>query len=160
MTRSEIEQLTKEAESYGAKGMAWIAIQPDGSIYSILTKYISKTDMDEIFKLTDAKPGDFILFCADTIKNARRILGQLRLYIAKCLGLIDMFKFCFAIITDFPLFEYSEEEQRYVAAHHPFTCPNPEDIGYMLTDKDRISCLLYTSPSPRDRTRSRMPSSA
>ncbi|NLV33109.1 MAG: aspartate--tRNA ligase [Clostridiaceae bacterium] len=143
MTRSEIEQLTKEAESYGAKGMAWIAIQPDGSIYSILTKYISKTDMDEIFKLTDAKPGDFILFCADTIKNARRILGQLRLYIAKCLGLIDMFKFCFAIITDFPLFEYSEEEQRYVAAHHPFTCPNPEDIGYMLTDKDRIRALAY-----------------
>ena len=143
MTRSEIEELTEEAESCGAKGMAWIAIQPDGSLYSILTKYISKEDIDEIIKITDARAGDFILFCADTIKNARRILGQLRIFIAKKLGIIDANMFCFAIITDFPLFEYSEEDKRYVAAHHPFTSPNPEDIMHMLTDKECVRALSY-----------------
>jgi aspartyl-tRNA synthetase len=143
MTRGEIEQLTKKALEFGAKGMAWIAIESDGTINSILTKYIEKKEMDELFTQMDAQPNDFIVFCADTFENSRKILGSLRIHIAQKDNMCDKQAYSFVIVTDFPLFEYSEEQKRFVAAHHPFTCPHPDDLKYMLTDKKRIRALSY-----------------
>lgn len=142
-TRTQIETLTKNAISYGAKGMAWIAYRPDGEIYSILTKYLSDDEMQKILERMDAKPGDFILFCADKLDVARRTLGNIRLDVADILGLRDKNKYAFLFVTDFPQFEYSEEEQRFISTHHPFTMPYPEDVQYLLTDPSKVRAQAY-----------------
>lgn len=142
-TRTVIEELTAKAQSCGAKGMAWIAIREDGSLYSILTKYFKKEEMDEIIAAMDGKPGDFILFCADGLKTVRRVLGNLRLELGDILGLRPKDRYCFLMVTDFPQFEYSEEEKRYVATHHPFTMPYPEDIPYLKSDPARVRAQAY-----------------
>ena len=142
-TRSTIEELTRRAQRYGAKGMAWIAIRPDGEIYSILTKYFSQADLDAIIAAMKAEPGDFILFCADKLSTVRRVLGTLRLDLGDLLGLRDKEDYRFLIVTDFPQFEYSEEEKRWVATHHPFTMPYPEDIPYLMTDPGRVRAQAY-----------------
>lgn len=142
-SRTVIEELTAKAQSYGAKGMAWIAVREDGSLYSILTKYFKKEEMDEIIAAMDGKPGDFILFCADDLKTVRRVLGSLRLDLGDMLGLRPKDQYCFLIVTDFPQFEYSEEEKRYVATHHPFTMPYPEDIPYLKSDPARVRAQAY-----------------
>lgn len=142
-TRTEIENLTEKAISYGAKGMAWIAVRPDGEIYSILTKYFKKEEMDAILSAVGAQPGDFILFCADKLSTVRRTLGSLRLDIGDMLGLRDKNDYKFLIITDFPQFEYSEEEQRYVATHHPFTMPYPEDVQYLVNAPEKVRAQAY-----------------
>lgn len=142
-TRTQIETLTENAVSYGAKGMAWIALRPDGEIYSILTKYFTQEEMQAIIRRMDAAPGDFILFCADKLSTVRRTLGNLRLDVADILGLRDDSKFSFLFVTDFPQFEYSEEEKRWVATHHPFTMPYPEDVQYLLTDPGKVRAQAY-----------------
>lgn len=142
-TRSTIEELTRKAQRYGAKGMAWIAIRPDGEIYSILTKYFSKEDIDAITTAMDAGPGDFILFCADKLATVRRVLGSLRLDLGELLGLRDKKVYRFLFVTDFPQFEYSQEEKRWVATHHPFTMPYPEDIPYLQSDPGRVRAQAY-----------------
>lgn len=142
-TRTQIEDLTKNAVSYGAKGMAWIAFRKNGEIYSILTKYFSDEEMKEILSAVNAEPGDFILFCADSLSTVRRTLGSLRLDIADILGLRDKNKYCFLFVTDFPQFEYSEEEKRWISTHHPFTMPYPEDVQYLLTDPGRVRAQAY-----------------
>ncbi len=142
-TRTVIETLTEKAESYGAKGMAWIALREDGEIYSLLSKFFSKEDIQAIIKAVSAEPGDFIIFSADKLENARKILGNLRIDVAEFLGLRDKEKFEFLIVTDFPQFEYDEEQNRYIATHHPFTMPYPEDAQYLLTDKARIRAQAY-----------------
>lgn len=142
-TRTVIEELTAKAQSYGARGMAWIAIREDGSLYSILTKYFKKKEMDEIIAAMDGKPGDFILFCADGLKTVRRVLGNLRLDLGDMLGLRPKDQYRFLMVTDFPQFEYSEEEKRYVATHHPFTMPYPEDIPYLKSDPARVRTQAY-----------------
>ncbi len=142
-TRTTIENLTTKAQSYGAGGMAWIAIRDDGERYSILSKYFKESEMDAIVERVDAKPGDFILFCADKPKTVYRTLGGLRQDIADLLGLRKKDEFAYCIITDFPLFEYSEEENRFVAQHHPFTMPYEEDLPYMLSDPGRVRAQAY-----------------
>lgn len=142
-SRTEIETLTKNAISYGAKGMAWIAYRPDGEIYSILTKYFNEDEMKKILTQMDASPGDFILFCADKLNIVRRTLGNLRLDVADMLGLRDKSKYAFLFVTDFPQFEYSEEEKRWISTHHPFTMPYPEDVKYLLTDPGKVRAQAY-----------------
>ena len=143
-SRGTIEELTEKALAYGAGGMAWIALREDGEPYSVLTKYFSKADFAALLDAVDGRPGDFILFCADRFSTVCRTLGGLRLDLADLLGLrrdSGDYKFCF--VTDFPQFEYSEEEGRYVATHHPFTMPYPEDLPYLLTDPARVRAQAY-----------------
>ncbi|MFR1759392.1 MAG: GAD domain-containing protein, partial [Christensenellaceae bacterium] len=120
-TRSAIEELTERALGYGAKGMAWIAIRPDGSLNSVITKYFAPGEMDALLARMGAGPGDFILFCADSLSCVRRTLGGLRLDLGDRLGLRSKDDYRFLFVTDFPQFEYSEQEKRYIAMHHPFT---------------------------------------
>lgn len=142
-TRSTIDELTRKAQSYGAGGMAWIALRPDGEVYSILTKYFSESDIQAIIQAVDAHPGDFILFCADKLATVRKVLGALRLDIGDLLGLRDKNVYNFLFVTDFPQFEWSDEEKRWVATHHPFTMPYPEDVQYLLTDPGRVRAQAY-----------------
>ena len=141
-SRSEIDDLTARAVRYGAGGMAWIALRPDG-VYSILTKYFTEGQMQAILDRMEAAEGDFILFCADALPAVRRILGQLRQDIADMQGLKDPADYKFLIVQDFPQFEYSEEEHRWVAMHHPFTMPYPEDMPYLFTDPGRVRAQAY-----------------
>jgi len=143
MTRSDIELLTEKAVSYGANGMAWIALRENGELYSVLTKYFSAEDIESILRETGAKPGDFILFCADRLAKVRAVLGKLRLDIADLFSLRPADDFRFLLVTDFPEFEYSEEEGRYIATHHPFTMPYPEDIEWMESDPARVRAQAY-----------------
>ena len=141
-TRTEIEMLTDEALHLGAKGMAWIAWRPTGEIYSILTKYFTQEQMDALLSEMDAAPGDFILFSADKLATVRKVLGGLRLKLADHLNLRrDEWNILF--VTDFPQFEYSEEEERWVSTHHPFTMPYPEDVQYLLSDPGRVRAQAF-----------------
>ena len=122
-TRSTVETLTDHALGYGAKGMAWILIHEDGEVNSILQKYFTKEQWKALLTALDAENGDFILFCDVKFATVCRTLCGLRLEVGDMLGLRrkDDFRFCF--VTDFPQFEWSEEEGRYLAMHHPFTMP-------------------------------------
>ena len=142
-SRTQIEELTQKALSLGAKGMAWISVQPDGSYYSILTKFMSRDELNEIALRVKAEPGDFILFCADSLETVRRVLGGLRLEIARELKLIVPDRFEFLIVTDFPQFEYSHEEKRYISAHHPFTMPREEDIDKLKSEPEKVRAQAY-----------------
>ena len=142
-TRSTIENLTEKAMGYGAKGMAWIAYKQNGEIYSILTKYFTEDEMKELLDAVKAKPGDFILFCADKLDVVRRTLGGLRLDLGDMLGLRRKNDYKFLFVIDFPQFEYSEAENRYVATHHPFTMPYPEDVQYLTTAPGRVRAQAY-----------------
>lgn len=142
-SRTQIEELTQKALSLGAKGMAWISVKPDGSYYSILTKFMSRDELNEIVLRVKAEPGDFILFCADSLETVRRVLGGLRLEIARELKLIAPDRFEFLIVTDFPQFEYSHEEKRYISAHHPFTMPREEDIDKLKSEPEKVRAQAY-----------------
>ena len=142
-TRSQIEELTDKAVSCGAKGMAWIAVRPDGELYTILTKYFSDDVMKELLARVEAKPGDFILFCADKLATVRRVLGTLRNDLGTMLELKRKDDYKLLFVIDFPEFEYSEEEERYVAMHHPFTMPYPEDLQYLESDPERVRAQAY-----------------
>ena len=142
-TRSTIENLTEKAMGYGAKGMAWIAYKQNGEIYSILTKYFTEDEMKELLDAVKAKPGDFILFCADKLDVVRRTLGGLRLDLGDMLGLRRKNDYKFLFVIDFPQFEYSEAENRCVATHHPFTMPYPEDLQYLTTAPGRVRAQAY-----------------
>lgn len=142
-SRSTIEELTDRSQHLGAKGMAWIALREDGEVYSILTKYFKPDEIMAIVEKTGAQPGDFILFCADQLGTVRRVLGGLRVYLADLLGLRKPGDFQFLMVTDFPEFEYSEEERRYVATHHPFTMPYEEDLQYLKTAPEKVRAQAY-----------------
>ncbi len=142
-TRATIEELTNEALRCGAKGMAWMLLKENGEVNSILPKYFSETDWDELLRQTDAEPGDFVLFCADSFPVVCRTLCALRLKVGDMMGLrkAEDFRFCF--VTDFPQFEWSEEEGRFLAAHHPFTMPCEDDLPYLQTDPARVRSQAY-----------------
>lgn len=122
-TRTQIEYLTERAIEHGGNGMAWIALDESGGIQSILTKYFTEIQMQDLIEQMGAEPGDLIVFCAEPGKKAREVLGHLRLDIGDMMGLRKKDDFAFVIITDFPLFEYDDKAKRYVAMHHPFTSP-------------------------------------
>jgi len=143
LTRSQIEYLTERAIEHGGSGMAWIALDAQGNLQSILTKYFSDTQMQQLLKLTEAQPTDMIIFCAEPKEKASVILGHLRLDIGDMLGLRKKDDFAFVVVTDFPLFEYDSVSKRHVAMHHPFTRPNDEDIHYFDTDPSKMRAKAY-----------------
>ena len=127
MPRKKIDALVEFAKGYGAKGLAYVAIQEDGSYKSSFAKFMTEEQMQALISAMDGKPGDLLLFAADKNKVVWDVLGNLRLEIARQLDLLKKDDYKFLWVTEFPLLEYSEEQGRFVAMHHPFTMPMDED---------------------------------
>ena len=143
MPRKKIDALTEFAKEYGAKGLAYMAIEEDGTIKSSFSKFLKEEDIKNIKETMNAQNGDLLLFVADNKKIAWQTLGALRLHIAKELNLIDENKYEFLWVTEFPLFEYNEEENRLVAMHHPFTMVMDEDIDLLFSDPAKCRAKAY-----------------
>ncbi|MGL5207386.1 MAG: aspartate--tRNA ligase [Acidaminococcaceae bacterium] len=143
IARRELDGLVEFVGIYGAKGLAWIIVNEDGSIKSPIAKFFSEEQMKAILSTGAAEPGDLLLFVADKKAVVAQALGALRLEMAKRLNLIDEDKLAFAWVIDFPMFEYDEEEKRYVAMHHPFTSPRDEDLQYLQSDPARVYAKAY-----------------
>lgn len=141
--RRELDGLVNFVAIYGAKGLAWMQIQLDGSVKSPIAKFFSEEYLANILKTAEAEPGDLLLFVADKPSVVAAALGALRIEMAKRRGLIDENKLAFTWVVDFPMFEYSEEEKRYVAMHHPFTSPREEDIPLLATDPGKVYAKAY-----------------
>lgn len=142
LSRRDIDHLTDFVKTYKAKGLAWIAVK-ENEIQSVITKFMTKETVDELLKRADAKAGDILFFCADTDDVVFASLGALRLHLGEIGDLIDKSKYDLLWVTDFPQFEYSAEEKRYVAMHHPFTMPNPKDLDMLETDPSKVRALAY-----------------
>ena len=143
MPRKKIDALVEFAKGYGAKGLAYLAINDDGSYKSSFAKFMTEEELAAIVKALEGKPGDLLLFAADKNKIVWNVLGALRLEIAKSLGLLKKDEYKFLWITEFPLLEYSEEEDRYVAMHQPFTMPMEEDLDKIDTDPGAVRAKAY-----------------
>ena len=143
IARRELDGLVEFVSIYGAKGLAWIMVNEDGSIKSPIAKFFSDEQMKAILSAGAAVAGDLPLFVADKKSVVAQALGALRLEMAKRLGLIDEDKLAFAWVVDFPMFEYDEEEKRFVAMHHPFTSPRDEDLQYLESDPGRVYAKAY-----------------
>ncbi len=141
-SRKDIDDLTDFASIYGAKGLAWMKIKDD-KVQSPIAKFLSEDELNDILNTMDAKVGDLLLFVADTPKVVAASLGNLRLKLAKKLDLIDKDEFKFVWVTDFPLLEWDEEAQRYVAIHHPFTMPKEEDISKLDDNAGEVLSQAY-----------------
>ncbi len=141
-SRKGISKLEKYVKTYGAKGLAWIKIIDEG-VTSPISKFLSQDEVNKIINRMDAKSGDIIFIVADKPQIVFDSLGHLRLEIAKKLNLIDKNDFKLVWITDFPLFEYDEEEKRYVAKHHPFTHPVDEDIKLLESEPEKVRAKAY-----------------
>mgnify|MGYP000391643374 CR=1 FL=1 len=141
--RRELDGLVDYVGHYGAKGLVWIGFNEDGSLKCQITKFLGEDKIREIGKACEAEKGDLVLIIADKPKVVAQALGELRLEMARRMNLIDPNEFCFRWVTDFPMFEYSEEEHRYVAEHHPFTAPRDEDVQYLLTDPSKVYAKAY-----------------
>ncbi len=141
-SRKNISTLEDYVKTYGAKGLAWIKITEDG-ITSPIGKFFTDEEMDGILETMDGKKGDLLLFVADKESVVFDSLGNLRNEVAKRLEIIDDNEMKLVWITEFPLFEYDEEENRYVAKHHPFTHPMDEDIGLLETDPQNVRAKAY-----------------
>lgn len=143
MPRRQIDALGEAAVSYGAKGMAWIAINEDGTYKSAITKFLSEETVEAMVAKLNGKPGDLLLFCADTNEVVFNTLGNLRLDIAKRLDLLKKDVFKFVWVTDFPLVEWNPEQKRFQAMHHMFTMPKEEDLELMHTDIGSVRSRAY-----------------
>ena len=140
--RRELDGLVDYVGQYGAKGMAWIGYTAEG-LKSQITKFFSEAQLSAIKSIAQAEEGDLILIVADKPKVAMNAMGQLRLEMARRMNLIDADKLSFLWVLDFPMFEFDEEEKRFVAMHHPFTSPRDEDIQYLESDPGRIKAKAY-----------------
>ncbi len=134
MPRKKIDALVEFAKGYGAKGLAYLCVMPDGSFKSSFAKFMTEDELKALSEAMGGEPGDLLLFAADRLKTVYAVLGALRVELAKQLGLIDENKFHFLWVTEFPQFEWSDEEERFVAMHHPFTMPMEEDLEYLESD--------------------------
>ncbi len=143
MSRKKIDKLVEYAKGCGAKGLAYLCVNEDGTYKSSFAKFMKEKELDNLVNAMDGKPGDLLLFAADSNKIVWEVLGSLRCELGKELGLIPEDEFAFLWITDFPLFEYSEEQGRYVAMHHPFTMPYEEDIDYIVSDPGKVRAQAY-----------------
>lgn len=141
-TRKNITELENVAKLFGAKGLAWLKITKDG-ISSPIAKFMTEDMLNSIFTTMDAKEGDLILFVADKDSIVFNALGHVRIEAAKKLDVIDENEFNFLYVTEFPLFEYSEEEDRYVSMHHPFTAPLDEDFDKFETNPQQMRAKAY-----------------
>lgn len=143
MPRKKIHALVEYAKGFGAKGLAYIAINEDGTFKSSFAKFMKEEEMVALIAAMDGKAGDLLLFAADKDKVVFDVLGNLRLELARQLDLLKKDDFKFLWVTEFPLLEYSEEEDRYVAMHHPFTMPMEEDLQYLDSDPGRVRAKAY-----------------
>ena len=143
MPRKKIDALVDFAKGYGAKGLAYIAIQEDGSYKSSFAKFMKEEEMTALIEKMQGKPGDLLLFAADKSKLVYDVLGALRLELANQLGLLNKDEYRFVWITEFPLLEWNEELGRYQAMHHPFTMPMEEDLQYIESDPGRVRAKAY-----------------
>ena len=143
MPRKKIDALVEYAKGFGAKGLAYLAIQEDGSYKSSFAKFMTEEELEALVRAMDGKPGDLLLFAADKDKVVFDVLGNLRLELARQLDLLKKDDFRFLWVTEFPLFEYSEEDGRYVAVHHPFTMPMEEDLPLIDTDPGAVRAKAY-----------------
>ncbi len=143
MPRKKIDALVEFAKGYGAKGLAYIALHEDGTVKSSFAKFMKEEEMAALIHAMDGQPGDLLLFAADRDKIVFSVLGALRCELASQLGLYDKNDFRFLWVTEFPVFEWSDEEQRYQAMHHPFTMPMDEDLGLLDTDMGKARAKAY-----------------
>ncbi|MFR9064335.1 MAG: aspartate--tRNA ligase, partial [[Clostridium] scindens] len=138
MARKKIDKLVDFAKGFGAKGLAYIAIQEDGNVKSSFAKFMTEAQMDALIRAMNGEAGDLLLFAADKNKVVWDVLGSLRLELARQMELLNKDEYKFLWITEFPLLEWSEEQNRYVAMHHPFTMPMEEDLNYLESDPGRV----------------------
>ena len=143
MPRKKIDKLVEFAKGYGAKGLAYIAIQEDGSVKSSFAKFMKEEEMKALIEAMQGEAGDLLLFAADKTKLVWDVLGALRLELARQMELFDKEEYRFVWITEFPLLEWSEEENRFTAMHHPFTMPFEEDIPLLDTDPGAVRAKAY-----------------
>lgn len=143
MPRKKIDALVTFAKDFGAKGLAYIAILPDGTRKSSFAKFMTDAEMDALVQIMGGENGDLLLFAADKDKVVWDVLGNLRLELARNLDLLDKNQYNFLWVTEFPLLEWSEEEKRYVAMHHPFTMPMEEDLELLDTDPGKVRAKAY-----------------
>ena len=143
MPRKKIDALVEYAKGFGAKGLAYASIGEDGSVKSSFAKFMTEEEMAALVSAMDGKHGDLLLFAADKNKVVYDVLGNLRLELARQLDLLKKDDFKFLWVTEFPLLEYSEEEGRFVAMHHPFTMPMEEDLQYIDSDPGRVRAKAY-----------------
>ena len=143
MPRKKIDKLVEFAKGYGAKGLAYIAIAEDGTRKSSFAKFMTDEEMDALVAAMDGKAGDLLLFAADKKKLVYDVLGALRLELAKQMDLLDKNEYRFVWVTEFPLLEWNEDENRFTAMHHPFTMPMDEDIPLLDTDPGAVRAKAY-----------------
>ncbi|MCH5351681.1 MAG: aspartate--tRNA ligase [Clostridiales bacterium] len=143
LSRRDIDALGEFVKTYKAKGLAWIQVRNGMELNSSITKFMSKETVDALLKRAKAEPGDLLLFVADKNEIVFKTLGALRLHLADIAGLIDKSKFDVLWVVDFPMFEWSEEEKRHVAVHHPFTMPHEEDLGILESDPGAVRAAAY-----------------
>ena len=143
MPRKKIDALVEYAKGFGARGLAYLAIHEDGSYKCSFGKFMKEEELDALVKAMDGKPGDLLFFASDKDKVVFDVLGNLRLELARQLDLLKKDDFKFLWVTEFPLLEYSEEEDRYVAMHHPFTMPMEEDIPLLDSDPGAVRAKAY-----------------
>jgi aspartyl-tRNA synthetase len=143
MPRKKIDALVDFAKGYGAKGLAYLSVMPDGTYKSSFAKFMTEEQLSSLVSAMSGEPGDLLLFAADRLKIVWSVLGALRCEVAKQLDLIDNNKFNFLWVTEFPQFEWSDEENRFVAMHHPFTMPMEEDLPLLDTDPGAVRAKAY-----------------
>jgi aspartyl-tRNA synthetase len=143
MPRKKIDALVDYAKDFGAKGLAYLAIEADGSFKSSFAKFMTEEELKALVSAMNGKPGDLLLFAADEEDTVFAVLGNLRLEIARNLGMLNKEEYKFLWVTEFPLLEYSKEEGRYTAKHHPFTMPMDEDLALLDTDPGKVRAKAY-----------------
>ncbi|NMA82364.1 MAG: aspartate--tRNA ligase [Epulopiscium sp.] len=141
--RRQIDRLGDLAKEYGGKGLAWLVIEEDGSYRSPIAKFFSEELLDRIVETMNGKAGDLLLFCADQDDVVYDVLGHIRLELAEQLQLVKADDYQFLWVTEFPLLEWAEEQQRYVAKHHPFTMPMEEDLHLLESEPQRVRAKAY-----------------
>jgi len=142
LSRKDLDQLRDYVSDFGAKGLAWARVNPDGWT-SPIAKFLKAEEMEQVQAAMEAKTDDLLLFVADTPGIVNDALGNLRVYIARKLDMIDPHAFAFTWITEFPLMEYSDTEKRFMSTHHPFTSPVMEDLEYLQSDPGRVRARAY-----------------
>lgn len=143
MPRKKIDALVEFAKGYGVKGLAYLGILPDGTYKSSFAKFMTEDELKALATAMDGEPGDLLLFAADRLKIVWNVLGALRCELAKQLGLVDENRYDFLWVTEFPQFEWSDEEERFVAMHHPFTMPMEEDLPKLESDPGSVRAKAY-----------------
>ncbi len=143
MPRKKVDKLLEFAKGCGAKGLAYLSVNEDGSYKSSFAKFMTEEELSNLVSAMEGEPGDLLLFAADKHKIVWNVLGALRLNLAEELGLLDKNQYNFLWVTEFPLLEWSEEEERYVAMHHPFTMPMEEDWENVDKEPGSVRAKAY-----------------